>query len=124
MNIFFKQEQTRPNHSSLIDDLSCCGHNERIDQLEKYKQWMKDIMKRDKSFEKSNKKAIRYYDWLIKICNKYKDQPPITEEFLNKYLNKKYPKGVTGGVLGIKGKIYPTTKDYYKLLKQTKGINE
>ena len=85
MNIFFKQEQTRPNHSSLIDDLSCCGHNERINQLEKYKQWMKDIMKRDKSFEKSNKKAIRYYDWLIKICNKYKDQPPITEEFLNKY---------------------------------------
>ena len=121
MNIFFKHEETRPSHSSLIDDLAWCGHNERISKLEEYKNWMRGIMKRDSSFKKVNEKAIRYYDWLIKICNKYKDQPPITEHWLNKYLNRKYPNNVRGGVLGIKGKIYPTTKDYYKLLKQTKG---
>ena len=121
MNIFFKHTETRPmGHSSLIDDLAWCGHNERISRLEEYKNWMRDIMKRDSSFKKVNEKAIRYYDWLIKICNKYKDQPPITEHWLNKYLKRKYPNNVRGGVLGIKGKIYPTTEDYYKLLKQTR----
>ena len=121
MNIFFKHEETRPSHSSLIDDLAWCGHNERISNLERYKDNMKEMIKNDNSFKKVNEKAIRYYDWLIKICNKYKDQPPITEDWLNKYLKKKYPNNVLGGVLGIKGKIYPTTKDYYKLLKKTKG---
>ena len=28
-----------------------------------------DIITRDKSFKKANENAIRYYDWLIKICN-------------------------------------------------------
>ena len=114
MNIFFKHTETRPmGHSSLMDDLAWCGHNERISNLERYK---------NNSFKKANKRAIRYYDLLIKICNKYKDQQAITEDWLNKYLNKKYPKGLRAGVLGIKGKIYPTIKDYYKLLKQTKGV--
>ena len=108
-------------HSSLINDLAWCGHNERISNLERYKDNIKEMIKSDNSFKKVNEKAIRYYDWLIKICNKYKDQPPITEDWLNKYLKKKYPNNVLGGVLGIKGKIYPTTKDYYKLLKKTKG---
>ena len=122
MNIFFKHTETRPmGHSSLINDLAWCGHNERISNLERYKDNMKEMIKNDNSFKKVNEKAIRYYDWLIKICNKYKDQPPITEDWLNKYLKRKYPKNVLGGVLGIKGKIYPTTKDYYKLLKKTKG---
>ena len=122
MNIFFKHTETRPmGHSSLINDLAWCGHNERISNLERYKDNMKEMIESDNSFKKVNEKAIRYYDWLIKICNKYKDQPPITEDWLNKYLKKKYPNNVLGGVLGIKGKIYPTTKDYYKLLKKTKG---
>ena len=122
MNIFFKHTETRPmGHSSLIDDLAWCGHNERISNLERYKDNMKDVMTRVKSLKQANKEAIRYYDWLIKVCNKYKDQQAITEDWLDKYLNKKYPKGLIGGVLGIKGKIYPTTEDYYKLLKQTKG---
>ena len=122
MNIFFKHTETRPmGHSSLINDLAWCGHNERISNLERYKDNIKEMIKSDNSFKKVNEKAIRYYDWLIKICNKYKDQPPITEDWLNKYLKKKYPNNVLGGVLGIKGKIYPTTKDYYKLLKKTKG---
>ena len=43
MNIFFKHEETRPSHSSLIDDLAWCGHNERISKLEEYKNWMRDI---------------------------------------------------------------------------------
>ena len=120
MNIFFKHTETRPmGHSSLINDLAWCGHNERISNLERYKDNIKEMIKSDNSFKKVNEKAIRYYDWLIKICNKYKDQPPITEDWLNKYLKKKYPNNVLGGVLGIKGKIYPTTKDYYKLLKKT-----
>ena len=120
MNIFFKHTETRPmGHSSLINDLAWCGHNERISNLERYKDNMKEMIESDNSFKKVNEKAIRYYDWLIKICNKYKDQPPITEDWLNKYLKKKYPNNVLGGVLGIKGKIYPTTKDYYKLLKKT-----
>ena len=122
MNIFFKHTETRLNaDSSLIDDLAWCGHNERISNLERYKDNMEDMIKKDDSFKKANEHAIRYYDWLIKICNKYKDEQAITEDWLDKYLNKKYPKGVRGGVLGIKGKIYPTTEDYYKLLKQTKG---
>ena len=122
MNIFFKHTETRPmGHSSLINDLAWCGHNERISNLERYKDNMKKMIESNNSFKKVNEKAIRYYDWLIKICNKYKDQPPITEDWLNKYLKKKYPNNVLGGVLGIKGKIYPTTKDYYKLLKKTKG---
>ena len=117
MNIFFKHTEIRPmGHSSLMDDLAFSGHNERISSLEESKNWMKDVMKRDNSFKKVNERAIRYYDWLIKICNKYKDQPAMNEQFLNKYLDKKYPKGVINGVLGIKGKIYPTTEDYYKLL--------
>ena len=120
MNIFFKHTETRPmGHSSLINDLAWCGHNERISNLERYKDNMKKMIESNNSFKKVNEKAIRYYDWLIKICNKYKDQPPITEDWLNKYLKKKYPNNVLGGVLGIKGKIYPTTKDYYKLLKKT-----
>mgnify|MGYP003110276131 CR=1 FL=1 len=120
MNIFFKHTETRPmGHSSLINDLAWCGHNERISNLERYKDNMKKMIESNNSFKKVNEKAIRYYDWLIKICNKYKDQPPITEDWLNKYLKRKYPKNVLGGVLGIKGKIYPTTKDYYKLLKKT-----
>ena len=122
MNIFFKHTEIRPmGHSSLINDLAWCGHNERISNLERYKDNMKEMIESNNSFKKVNEKAIRYYDWLIKICNKYKDQQAITENWLNKYLNKKYPKGLIGGVLGIKGKIYPTTEDYYKLLKQTKG---
>mgnify|MGYP003147057964 FL=1 len=122
MNIFFKHTETRPNgHSSLIDDLAWCGHNERISTLERYKDNMRDVMTRVKSLKKPNEHAIRYYDLLIKICNKYKDQQAITEDWLNQYLNKKYPKGVRGGVLGIKGKIYPTTKDYYKLLNKQQG---
>ena len=122
MNIFFYQDQK--NHSSLMGDLAWSGHNERIDQLEECKEWMKKIVDDDHTSErlkKVSKKAIRYYDRLIKICHKYKHQPAVNDKWLNKYLNKKYPKGVTGGVLGIKGKIYPTTEDYYKLLKQTKG---
>ena len=86
MNIFFKHEETRPSHSSLIDDLAFCGHNERISKLEEYK-----------------------------------NQPAITEEWLSKYLKRKYPNNVQGGVLGIKGKIIPTINDYYKLLKETKS---
>jgi hypothetical protein len=122
MNIFFKYTETRPNgHSSLMDDLAWCGHNERISNLERYKDNMKDMIKRDNGFKKPNENAIRYYDLLIKICNKYKDQQAITEDWLNKYLNKKYPKGIRGGVLGIKGKIYPTTNDYYKLLNKQQG---
>tara|TARA_R110000796_G_scaffold193829_1_gene310236 strand:- start:214 stop:597 length:384 start_codon:yes stop_codon:yes gene_type:complete len=125
MNIFFKYTETRPNgHSSLMDDLAWCGHNERIDQLEECKQWMKKIVDDDHTNErlkKVSKKAIRYYDRLIKICNKYKNQQAITEDWSNKYLNKKYPKGLKGGVLGIKGKIYPTTNDYYKLLNKQQG---
>ena len=121
MNIFFKYTEIRPmGQSSLMDDLAWSGHNERIYNLERYKHNMKEMIKSDNSFKKTNEKAIRYYDFLIKICNKYKHQQAITEDWLNKYLNKKYPKGVIGGVLGIKGKIYPTTKDYYKLLKQTR----
>ena len=107
-----------------MGDLAWSGHNERIDQLEECKEWMKQIVDDDHASErlkKVSKKAIRYYDRLIKICHKYKHQPAVNDKWLNKYLNKKYPKGVTGGVLGIKGKIYPTTEDYYKLLKQTKG---
>tara|TARA_R100000988_G_C3955098_1_gene143141 strand:+ start:163 stop:537 length:375 start_codon:yes stop_codon:yes gene_type:complete len=122
MNIFFYQDEK--NHSSLMGDLAWSGHNERIDQLEECKEWMKKIVDDDHTNErlkKVSKKAIRYYDRLIKICHKYKHQPAVNDKWLNKYLNKKYPKGVTGGVLGIKGKIYPTTEDYYKLLKQTKG---
>ena len=122
MNIFFYQDEK--NHSSLMSDLAWSGHNERIDQLEECKEWMKKIVDDDHTNErlkKVSKKAIRYYDRLIKICHKYKHQPAVNDKWLNKYLNKKYPKGVTGGVLGIKGKIYPTTEDYYKLLKQTKG---
>ena len=122
MNIFFYQDEK--NHSSLMSDLAWSGHNERIDQLEECKEWMKKIVDDDHTNErlkKVSKKAIRYYDRLIKICHKYKHQPAVNDKWLNKYLNKKYPKGVTGGVLGIKGKIYPTTENYYKLLKQTKG---
>ena len=122
MNIFFYQDEN--NHSSLMGDLAWSGHNERIDQLEECKEWMKKIVDDDHTNErlkKVSKKAIRYYDRLIKICHKYKHQPAVNDKWLNKYLNKKYPKGVIGGVLGIKGKIYPTTEDYYKLLKQTKG---
>ena len=122
MNIFFYQDEK--NHSSLMGDLAWSGHNERIDQLEECKEWMKKIVDDDHTNErlkKVSKKAIRYYDRLIKICHKYKHQPAVNDKWLNKYLNKKYPKGVTGGVLGIKGKIYPTTENYYKLLKQTKG---
>ena len=122
MNIFFYQDEK--NHSSLMSDLAWSGHNERIDQLEECKEWMKKIVDDDHTNErlkKVSKKAIRYYDRLIKICHKYKHQPAVNDKWLNKYLNKKYPKGVMGGVLGIKGKIYPTTEDYYKLLKQTKG---
>ena len=122
MNIFFYQDEK--NHSSLMGDLAWSGHNERIDQLEECKEWMKKIVDDDHTNErlkKVSKKAIRYYDRLIKICHKYKHQPAVNDKWLNKYLNKKYPKGVIGGVLGIKGKIYPTTEDYYKLLKQTKG---
>jgi len=105
-------------HNSLFDDLAFCGHNERINQLEEYKSHMTDMMTKDKRLKKANKHAIRYYDWLIKICNNYKDQPAITEEWLNKYLKRKYPNNVLGGVLGIKGKIRPTINDYYKLLKK------
>ena len=121
MNIFFKHTETRPRgHSSLIDDLAWCGHNERINQLEEYKSWFKEINKKpntEERFKKANEKSIRYYDWLIKICNKYRNQPQITEDWLDKYLKKKYPNNVLGGVLGIKGKIRPTINDYYKLLK-------
>ena len=123
MNIFFYQDEK--NHSSLMGDLAWSGHNERIDQLEECKEWMKKIVDDDHTNErlkKVSKKAIRYYDRLIKICHKYKHQPAVNDKWLNKYLNKKYPKGVIGGVLGIKGKIYPTTEDYYKLLKQTSVI--
>ena len=33
-------------------------------------------------FKKSIKRGIRYYDWLIKICHKFKDQPAVTMEFI------------------------------------------
>ena len=90
MNIFFKHTEIRPmGHSSLINDLAWCGHNERISNLERYKDNMKEMIESNNSFKKVNEKAIRYYDWLIKICNKYKDQPPITEDWLNKYLKRK-----------------------------------
>ena len=125
MNIFFKHTETRPmGHNSLFDDLAFCGHNERVNQLEEYKSHMTDMMTKDKRLKKANKHAIRYYDWLIKICNNYKDQPAITEEWLNKYLKRKYPNNVLGGVLGIKGKIRPTINDYYKLLKKTNERNK
>ena len=77
MNIFFKHTETRPmGHSSLIDDLAWCGHNERISNLERYKDNMKDVMTRVKSLKQANKQAIRYYDWLIKsVTQEYSDVP-------------------------------------------------
>ena len=95
MNIFFYQDQK--NHSSLMGDLAWSGHNERIDQLEECKQWMKKIINRenkgddnleDEKLKKVSKRAIRYYDKLIKICHKYKHQPAVNEEWLNNYLKK------------------------------------
>ena len=108
----------------LFEGIRAAYLSARQDPKEYGKEWMKEIVDDDHTSErlkKVSKKAIRYYDRLIKICHKYKHQPAVNDKWLNKYLNKKYPKGVTGGVLGIKGKIYPTTEDYYKLLKQTKG---
>ena len=94
MNIFFYHDQK--NHSSLIDELAWCGHNERIDVLERYKAWMKKIPDADfqdtEDLERANRicrNAIKYYDRLIKVCNKYKHQPAVTEEWFKEYLKKK-----------------------------------
>ena len=89
MNIFFYQDQK--NHSSLMGDLAWSGHNERINQLEECKQWMKKIVDDDLANERLRKvseRAIRYYDKLIKICHKYKHQPAVNDEWLNNYLKK------------------------------------
>ncbi len=89
MNIFFYQDQK--NHSSLMGDLAWSGHNERIDQLEECKALMKKIVNDDHTNErlkKVSKRAIRYYDRLIKICHKYKHQPAVNDEWLNNYLKK------------------------------------
>ena len=73
-------------HSSLMDDLAWSGHNERINSLEECKKHFYEILNDPKvtsqKFKKSIKRGIRYYDWLIKICHKFKDQPAVTMEFI------------------------------------------
>ena len=89
MNIFFYQDQK--NHSSLMGDLAWCSHNERIHQLEECKELMKKIIHDEHANErlkKVSKRAIRYYDRLIKVCHKYKHQRAVDDKWLNNYLKE------------------------------------
>ena len=90
MNIFFYHDAK--NHSSLMGDLAWSNHNGRIEQLKSCKLMMQKIIN-DKNEKESNKesykRAIKYYDKLIKICHKYKKQPAVTEEWFLNYVKQK-----------------------------------
>jgi hypothetical protein len=99
MNIFFYHDEK--NHSSLMGDLAWSNHKDRIKQLQECKLLIQRMIEEKNITDNSRisfKRGIRYYDKLIQICHKYKEQPAVTEEWFLNYVKQKKKRSNNGQI--------------------------